>query len=344
MMRISRTHQLLCAAGLASLCALLGAGNAAAEPTAPERAAAEALYQQGNELMADKRFAPACEKFEGSQQLDPALGTMLRLADCYDRVGRSASAWGLFREGVSLAHSRGETEREKIATERVTELEKRLSKLELRVDRKNGSAGLEIQVNGRSIPRAGWDTPIPIDPGPQRIAASAPDKAGWSATVDVPEGPVVRSVDVPLLLAKPQDARSATATSGSAMQVGESSSQAATLRTVGYVAGGVAIAGLTVGGILSYKAYDSNHQSLSQCRVDDANACTAHGKDLRDAAQQYASSATVVLLGSGALLVGGVVLVLSSRSAEARPPGARELKASATLSGTGAGFRLEGTW
>src|SRR3954451_13696444 len=81
---------------------------ARAEPSATERATAEALFEQGTELMGRNQLASACEKFEASEQLDAALGTMLRLADCQDRVGKTASAWAMFREAASVAHTRNE--------------------------------------------------------------------------------------------------------------------------------------------------------------------------------------------------------------------------------------------
>src|SRR5438132_1600692 len=134
------------AAWALSTAAMLAASPVRADPSASERAAAEALFQQGTSLMQDKQFAKACDKFEGSNQLDPALGTMLRLADCYDRVGKTASAWAVFRESASLARTRNEGEREKIAADRAADLEKRLSKIELKVDAKNAPPGLEIRL------------------------------------------------------------------------------------------------------------------------------------------------------------------------------------------------------
>src|SRR5687768_11340119 len=133
---------------------LLVAGGAHGEPGATEKATAEALFQQGTELMNEKQYAAACEKFGGSQQLDPALGTQLRLADCNDKVGKSASAWAMFKEAASIARSRNEPDRQRIADERAAELEKRLSKLEIKIDTKNLPVGFEVKLNNVSIPRA----------------------------------------------------------------------------------------------------------------------------------------------------------------------------------------------
>ena len=75
--------------------ALFVAPAVMAEPSARDRAAAEATFRQATALMDEERFAEACEKFAASQDLDPGLGTLLHLADCYDRAGRTASAWAL---------------------------------------------------------------------------------------------------------------------------------------------------------------------------------------------------------------------------------------------------------
>src|SRR5690349_13325346 len=90
----------------------------AAPTSSADKAAAEALFNQGVELVASGQLAEGCSKLEASQALDPALGTTLRLADCYDRTGKTASAWALFKEAQGMAHQSAETEREAIAAER----------------------------------------------------------------------------------------------------------------------------------------------------------------------------------------------------------------------------------
>src|SRR5690606_7586735 len=109
------------------------APGALAQTSSTQRAAAEALFQQGTALMDEKHYAEACDKLAGSQELDPALGTMLYLADCYEQAGRTASAWALFRQASESAKHAGQAERERIAAERASSLAQRLSKLELKV-------------------------------------------------------------------------------------------------------------------------------------------------------------------------------------------------------------------
>src|SRR5439155_13958444 len=93
------------------------------------KATAEALFADGKRLMSAGDYAAACPKFAASQKLDPAVGTALNLADCYERTGRAASAWAEFRGAASAAHAVGSREREQLAADRSKALESRLSYL-----------------------------------------------------------------------------------------------------------------------------------------------------------------------------------------------------------------------
>ena len=341
----SASRKIVCVLGVTSACLALAPGRAMAEPGATEKATAEALFQQGAELMAEKQFAAACEKFAGSQQLDPALGTLLRQADCNDRIGKTASAWAMFKEASSMARSRNEPDRQRIADERGGDLEKRLSRLEVKVDAKNLPSGFEVKLNGVSIPRATWDAALPVDPGRQKLEASAPGRITWTGSVEVPEGPATRSIEVPALAVKPVDASATAVGSTSGPSVRDSSNPGSAQRTVGFVLGGLGVVGLGLGGYFGYRAYGQNQDSLELCRSDDANACTAEGKSLRDDARGSATGSTIAVAAGAGLLVGGLVLVLTApHSTEGRRAG-NELRVSTALMGRGgSGLQLQGTW
>lgn len=314
---------------------LLGAPSALAQTTSTQRAAAEALFQQGTALMDEKRYAEACDKFAGSQDLDPALGTMLYLADCYEQAGRTASAWALFREAAESSKHAGQADRERIASERAASLEQRLSKLELKVATTRRVPGLELRLNDVVVPSASWNAALPVDPGPLRVEARAPGKKPWRTQINVVQGPANQAVEVAQL----QDAPVAVKPRAGSSDLAETKTP--TQRIVGYVMGAAGIVALGAGGFLGYRAYSLNKDSKTECRQDDPNACTQAGVGQREDAKSAAVLSTIVTAGGGALVVGGLTLVLtapsSAQSSDAAPRSAR-----AALPNLG--LTLRGVW
>src|SRR5437764_5986851 len=82
------------------------------------KATAEALFEDGKRLASAGEYAAACPKFAASQKLDPAVGTALNLADCYEKLGRTACAWAEFRSAEAGARSIGSKDREELAGRR----------------------------------------------------------------------------------------------------------------------------------------------------------------------------------------------------------------------------------
>src|SRR5687767_4595561 len=97
------------------------AAPAAAQPS-ESVAAAEQLFTQARDLFDAGDYAAACPRFEASYKLDPALGTLLNLATCHERLGALASAWGRYREVVAVAKKAGDVTRYDIAVERAAAL------------------------------------------------------------------------------------------------------------------------------------------------------------------------------------------------------------------------------
>jgi hypothetical protein len=68
---------------------------AAASPRAlaqPASVQAQSLFDDGQRLMQAGKLAEACAAFESSQKLDPAVITLLNLADCRERNHQLATA------------------------------------------------------------------------------------------------------------------------------------------------------------------------------------------------------------------------------------------------------------
>jgi len=169
-----------------------------AEPSPADRAAAQALFEEGRDLMEQGRSADACPRFEESERLEPGLGTRFHLATCYESLGKLASAHALFLDVAAEASQRKQAEREKVARERARSVEPRMSRLAIDVPFASSPA-LRIERDGALVGSAQWGLPVPIDPGVHRINASAPGRDAWVAEVNVPSDAGVLRVNVPPL-------------------------------------------------------------------------------------------------------------------------------------------------
>jgi hypothetical protein len=303
-----RTAQLVrCGAVTSAL--LLAAPTASAQKASGQQGAAEALFEQASQLVDAGRITEACEKFAASQELDPGLGTQLHLADCYDRAGRSASAWALFREVEERSHRENQLDRERIAGERATALEPKLSRLELRVQRSRQVPGLSLTLAGASVPKASWNVALPIDPGSVRLEASAPGRRAWSLQIEVAPGPGTRVVELPQLAAAPVSAPAERAASPDT-----ESNDGSSRRMLGLLTGGTGLVALAAGGFFGYRAYALNQSSKAECRADAPTACTQHGTSLREDATAAARLSTIASVSGAVLVVGGITLVVTAPS------------------------------
>src|SRR5579859_4583015 len=93
---------------LVAFVCLASAPLANAEQASGDVARAEALFNEGVKLMESGQLGEACPKFAASQKLVRGIGVTLYLAECYERAGKTASAWAQFRLAESLASARSD--------------------------------------------------------------------------------------------------------------------------------------------------------------------------------------------------------------------------------------------
>ncbi len=287
--------------------------------TASDPAAARALFGEARQLASQRKYDQACPKFEESLRLDYGIGTLFNLADCWEHLGRTASAWARFLDASAGAKASGQTDREKVARERAAALEPKLARLT--IDVKKPEAGLEIKRDAQPIGRAAWGTAVPIDPGVHVIEATATGKKGWTTRVEIPAKAGTVTVAVAPLedaaepsqavaLAPPLSAVGASGSEPGPSQTTESSDASEgswnTQKTIGVSLAGAGVVGLVVGAVFSLTAKSRNDSALSVC-ADNPSACSQadiarHGSLVSDAQ----SARTVGYLGLG---IGGAALV-----------------------------------
>jgi len=278
-------------------------------------AAAESLFQEGRKAMDAKRYADACPKFAASQKLAPAIGTLLNLADCYEKNNQFASAWAKFHEAIALAQRLGRGNREQTARERADKLEPRLIKLTIQ----SHSSGLEVKLDGNTIETAALGTAIPVDAGKHSLEATAKNKKPFQKEFEVTEKNKSPSVDIPTL----EDDTSAKDTPPP-KEKGEKLTEPpkeerhgwSTQKTLGLVAGGLGVVGLGVGGFFGLKTSSTWKDAQARCTSD--LTCDQEGVDLAADAKSSGNIATIAVIAGSVLVVGGAVLFFTAPSTSAR--------------------------
>ncbi len=232
-------------------------------------AAARALFNEGRKLVDSGSYAEGCIKFEQSLKLDPGLGTSFNLADCEERIGRTASAWTRFLDVAAATKLQGQQERERVARARAAALEPRLSRLSLEVGAKVD--GLVVERDGMPVDSAAWGMALPIDPGEHVIGAKAPGKEPWSETISVSAGPSTLRVRVPELQSVPQRPPPATPAfppakpPASPVQAATGVEQGRPLSPASLVLGTVGAVVLSTGGVFAVAMSSENDQAKSLC-------------------------------------------------------------------------------
>ena len=168
------------------------AGSDPATPAPTEATSiSQAYFYQGRDLMAQQRYAEACAMFERAQASQVTIGVLLNLGDCYEKIGRLASARSKFEEAEFASRAAGDS-REGYARERAASLEGRTPRLSVEASSLGRLAGAELRLDGKQLPESQWATAIELDPGRHTLDATAPNKQAWSVTFHLEASTTVR--------------------------------------------------------------------------------------------------------------------------------------------------------
>lgn len=295
-MRLSRV---VC--GLALSVALFASGLASAQGRDP--VAAEALFKQGRTAAESGDYKTACAKFYESNRLDPAVGTVFNIADCEEKQGHVATAHAKFQE--VLQQLTPPDDRIPIAQKRLALLDKRVPKLTIRLAA-GAPEGTKVSRDKVALGSASLGTPLPVDPGAHVISVSAPGTRTRTLSVSLAEG----------------ESRTIEVTPGPALQGGSADpgadggakAQGGDHRTLGYVVGGVGVAGLAVGAITG--AMVLGKKSLVDNNCDAAKRCNQTGVDAAHAGHTLGLVSTTGFIVGAVGVAAGAWLVLSSDKQE----------------------------
>jgi hypothetical protein len=323
---------------------LVAANLAVPKVRADDLATAQQLFRQGRSLMSEGKVAEACGKFEGAAQLSPTAGVRLNLAECWAKLGRTASAWAKYEEAQTLAERAGDAAAVQIARERRAELEPRLSFLTISVPPEAVVEGLEISRDGQRLPPAAWNTPVPIDPGDHMVVARAPQRRPWSERPSVAGAGVKLNVVVPVLefdpsaTGLPPTDPSEPPTVGT--DVGRQGARGGTQRTLGLVSGGVGVIGLGVGTYFGLRAM-AKQDDYEEHRGADGRCLDVDCQTSSEDAHAAGNLSTVGFVAGGALVAVGAVLWLTAPDGGVKTTSTRVGPAASPQM---AGLEMRGTW
>jgi PEGA domain len=306
--------------------------GALAQPSAETEAQALALFKDAVAAETSGDFAAACPRFDAAMKLFPSPATEIHIAKCFAHDGKLASAWAAFQRALVLNRETKQQARrealDKQANDGAAALEPRLPKLQVTVS--PAPAGLKVTEDGQDLPAESFAASLPGNPGPHQIVATAPGYQDWKQTVTLTEGQT-SSVAITLTAAPVTPPGAAQTPPGPIPPAPAPAEGRTGLRTAGWVIGGLGIVGLGVGAVaggLTFADKSSAHCNGGTCLSGPlASARTA------------AIVSNIGIFGGGALLAGGVALVLVGRSPRHEAVGVAPF-----VGPTGGGLAMGGRW
>lgn len=274
----------------------------AAEPARADDAAAAAqvLFDQATALKGEERWAEACPKFDASYKLDPALGTLLNLANCYEKIGLVASAWATWDEAFQWATKNNDDRADYAKTQR-DGLVARLPKLTIKVT--NPVPALTIERDRTKVSSAMYNSALPVDPGEHKVFVKRGDELLRTEKVQVAEA---QSVEVALDLAAIERAAPLPKPkSKDVVVVGVSPA----LRKAGWAVTAVGFGGIAASGLVEISALMKKGEADQPDRCVQ-KICTPEGYALANDARSVAEAGQWVAIGGMIVTAVGVTLLM----------------------------------
>jgi hypothetical protein len=324
------------AGAAAILAAILLTGEAARAqaPSARDPVAAEALFREARQELTAGRYAEACPKFAESLRLDPALGTLLNLAECEEHDGKVASAWEHWRQGLDRLPA-GDP-RIAMAQQHFSALEPRLPRLTLQL-----AAGApddtRVLRDGVELGRATFGIALPVDPGDHvlTILAANHEAATKPVHLDAAQSLTVQVEPGALGATPPPAPMEAVPPPPSVTPSAHESSNG--LRTAGWVVGGVGIASFVGAAVTGILIVGDKSTANTDCTPE---PCTHPGVSAVDGGKTLLAVNAVTWALGIAGVGAGVTMILVGGGHGEKPGGS----VTASISPGPGGFVFQGTF
>jgi hypothetical protein len=313
--------------------------TAIAQPSTSDVALATELFNAGRDLLKDGNVAAACPKLAESARLDPKVGTLARLAECEERLGRIALARGFWQQAQNLARSTND--------QRLAHVDGELARLDRIVPRieialaGDPPAGLVLEVDDAALGAASLGVKLPVDPGHHTIRAKAPGKKTASVEIDVKaDGAVTRVVVSALadeaIVTPPPPPPSSPQPPPPAREPPPSTG-GSPWRAIGIGTAVLGLVGIGTGSVFGVIAKSKRDDSNAPggCVVDD---CPPAAAKTREDARSAGNTATILFIAGSVLTAAGVTIFFLA------PSNATAVRAAPRVAKDEASFSLEGSW
>lgn len=294
------------------------------QPSAADRTTARRLGNEGVIALKKGEFDTAADRFERANDLVPAPSFLVLLARARAGQGRLVEAYEIYRtiirEGVQPDKPEAFKRALAEAKQEVKSLEPRLAWVTVNVVGARPEQ-VEVTLNGSVIPSAALGAQRPADPGALRVEAKAEGYRTAETTVELREGQHLPPLELKMVeLPKPppmvevvREEPIMTADGGEPSFVSQN--------TLGYIALGLAGAGLAVGTVTGIIAID-RRQELEDipCVYEQGDVCYAANDPAtvssavaaKDDLDTFSAAATISFIAGGALAATGVILLLTA--------------------------------
>jgi hypothetical protein len=295
--RFSRSLSLLVALAAVASPALASAQDPAAETSAEALKRAREQFGQALALQTAGDWAGALALLKEVAAVKSTPQVRFNMALCEEKLGRLVAALGDYE--LAAADARAE-KAEQVAEEVETRLEALHARIpKLTVKRGAGADTAIVAVDGVSLGDQVLGSPMPADPGPHTVEATAPGFKPFRQSIRLAEQQS-QTVELVLEAEPPPPPR---AVGGGTLQSGGRS------RLPGYIIGGVGLASVGASGVF-FALRAGKISDLDKVCPD--HQCPASAQSDISAGKTYTTIANVTLAVGVAAVAGGLVLVLTS--------------------------------
>ncbi len=285
-----------------------------AAPARADSAVADQLFQEAKAFMKEGRFGDACPKFQASYDADPGLGALLNLADCLERDGRLASAYGKWSDAVELASRKGD-DRAAFAREKREALRPKLSNVIVRVAGKG--TNLDVYKGNTKLTEGAFGSSLPTDPGTTFVQVVRGDAVLWERTVTLKEAETT-TVDVDLTeieKANPAPVKKRVEVKEGGVKGDAPQTFWSGQRVAGLAVGLAGVAGAGVGFTLGGLALGKMSDVEANCTAPDETGqrlCTKAGQEAAATTSTFATASTATLIASGIVFAVGLTVFITA--------------------------------